>query len=109
MKRDENEKSLTILQHLEKPLDAIGSFGAYFTMFLILFMYLNSNFSFLPTDVEGVLLFVREVAIIAVVAAKGLEFALYRGFLATIVFLALCAAVAVFMFFPESLPAFLVG
>lgn len=101
------EKETKLGGRLEIIIDAIGEIIAYLAIFMILFMYVNGVFDFLPDSTTVLLTYIREIVIIGVVALKGFEFALKRGFFATIFFGAVVLAVVVFMFFPESLPSFL--
>lgn len=101
------DEAPTITRRLEVVVDSIGEMVAYLAVFLILFMYINGVFDFLPDDITVTLTYVREIVIIGVVGLKGFEFALKRGFFATIFFGAICLAIVVFMFFPSALPSFL--
>lgn len=94
-------------RYLEVFIDTVGEILAYLSIFLILFMYINGAFGFLPEGIASTLSLVREVAIITVVSLKGLEFTLKRGYIATIIFAVAVVLIVVFMFFPANLPAFL--
>lgn len=93
---------------LEPIVDRIGEILAFLTILLILFMYINGAFELVTSEnILNILSIAREVAIIAVIGMKGFEFALKRNIILTILFLALLAAVIIFMFFPGALPGWI--
>ena len=87
-----------------KAVDTAGGLLAFFTIIFILFMYIAGHFDFLPSDVSKVFSHIREIAIIAVVGLSGMEFALKRNKIFTIIWILMLAAVIVFMFFPNAIP-----
>ena len=91
---------------LELVIDIIGEILAFFAVLLILFMLIHGAFfTFLNgTETLRILTIVREVLIITVVGLKGMEFALKKSWILSIIFGVLLAAVVVFMFFPGALP-----
>lgn len=92
---------------LETVADRLGEVLAFFTVALILFMYINGAFELLSEDITGILSLVREIAIIVVIGLSGLEFALKGRWLLTIIFLALLAGVIIFMWFPGAIPSWI--
>jgi hypothetical protein len=95
---------------IEIVIDVIGEILAFFTVILILLMCINGAFNnFMGVKATKALTYVREIAIVVVIGLKGLEFALKRSWILTGIFIVLLAAIAVFMFFPSSLPSWLGG
>jgi hypothetical protein len=90
--------------NVEPILDIIGQILAFFTVGLILFMYINGRFNFLSDSAMQTLSLIREIAIVAVLGMKGFEFARKGTWKREIVFLTLLALVIVFMFFPGAIP-----
>jgi predicted acyltransferase len=99
----EKEKK-TFRGHFEPIVDTLGEILAFFTIALILLLYINGNWAFISPKATEVLAYIREIAIIVVIALSGLEFALKGHWIRTIIFIVLLAGVIVFMFFPESVP-----
>lgn len=99
---------MAIRKGLERVVDLAGEILAFFTIALILLLYINGHFGFLPQDLTNTLSVVREIAIIAVVGLKGLEFALKGRLIRMIIFLVLFLGVIIFMFFPGSVPGWLI-
>ena len=89
---------------LEAMVDTLGEILAFFTVLLILFLYINGRWTFLPPKTTEVLAYIREIAIIAVVGLSGFELAVKGNWKVAILFLVLVAAVVVFMFFPGAVP-----
>ena len=89
---------------LEPIIDKLGEVFAFLTIALILLLYINGHYGFIPGNVTDILGVVREIAIIGVVALSGFEFALNGKFIRLIVFLVLLVGVIVFMFFPGAIP-----
>lgn len=111
MENNNNDKEVKLKKKrvLEPIVDAVGEFLAFFTVALILFLYINARYNFLPANVTDLLSKIREVAIVSVVGLSGLEFALKGRLVLTIIFLVLLAGVVVFMFFPNSIPGWIPG
>jgi predicted ferric reductase len=88
---------------LERAIDYIGEIGAFLTIVLIIVMYLNANWGFLPANLVQTMGVVRELAILIVVSMKAVEFALHRRIVWLIITLAIIAVAVGLMFFPESM------
>lgn len=96
---------------MEKVVDVITEILAFFTVALIVLLYINSyvagratdGVGFLPVKASNVLHTVREIAILLVVGLAGLQFSLKHLFL-FIPYALLVAAAVIFMFFPNVLP-----
>ena len=101
-------KEITIGAKLEKGIDFIGEVLAFFTVGLWVFMFLQYTFSFIPADamagswtVVGMLEYIKTWATLLILGLKGLEFALKRGFMTFLIYIALVAACVIFMFLPS--------
>ncbi len=92
-------------EKLEKVVDIIGEILAFLTVALMVFVFVNRYFGFLPADTAKIIESVLVVAVLLVVALAGLEFALKRGLIVFILYAALVAAAVIFLFFPGVLPA----
>lgn len=98
---------------LEKVVDIIGEILAFFTVALIVLLFINryvagrasDGVGFLPVKLSEVLESIREIAVLLVVGLAGLEFAIKRGIIVFIIYAALVAVAVIFLFFPGVLPA----
>lgn len=90
---------------LEKIVDILGEIFAFLTVALLVFVFVNRWQGFLPDKATEIVESVLTIAVLAVVALSGLEFALKRGFIVFIIYAALVAAAVIFLFFPGVLPA----
>lgn len=96
---------------MEKVVDIITEILAFFTVALIVLLYVNSyvagraadGVGFIPAKATQVLKTVREITILLVVGLAGLQFSLKHLFL-FIPYALLVAAAVIFMFFPNVLP-----
>lgn len=96
---------------MEKFVDVIGEILAFFTVALIVLLFVNryvagraaDGIGFLPETVSNVLESVREIAVLLVVGLAGLELAL-KHFWLFIPYAVLVAAAVIFLFFPGVLP-----
>jgi|GEM_PF-1648581 len=92
---------------LEKVVDFVGEILAFLTLLLMIFMLINGQFNFLPTDTTAFLTYFMFVAIIFTVGLKSLEFALNNSLILTIVILVLLIVAVIFVFLPDTLPNWL--
>jgi hypothetical protein len=93
-----------VTQGIERFVDFIGEIAAFLTIVLIIVMAFNGKYAFLPPDTEHTFSYVREIAILAVVSLKALEFALKRRVLLFFITLAIIGLAVALMFFPTSIP-----
>ncbi len=90
---------------IELVIDTIGEILAFLAVILILFMCINARFELITGEnALRILSYVREIAIVTVIGLKGMEFALKRGWILSLIFGLILAAIVVFMFFPSSIP-----
>lgn len=99
-------KDFKISAGLEKMIDVLGEILAFLTIGLYAFMIVQYTFGFLDGvmvgDVllAGLLEYIKYWATLLVLAMKGFEFAVKRGFIVFIIYAALVAISVIFMFFP---------
>lgn len=90
---------------LEKAVDLVGEVLAFLTVALIVFLFANDAWHFIPAgNVVNILKSAREICILLVVGLAGLEFALKRGFVVFLIYAILVALAVIFLFFPGVLP-----
>lgn len=88
----------------EKVVDILGEVLAFLTVALLVLVFANRYFAFLPEQAAKIMESVLIIAVLLVVALSGLEFALKRGIVVFILYAALVAAAVIFLFFPGVLP-----
>jgi predicted acyltransferase len=105
MKRGSKQKygGKKMKNFFEKAVDFVGEIGAFLTILLIIVMYLNANYNFIPAGPAQTLGVVRELAILIVVSLKAIEFALHRRVVWLLITLLIIAFAAALMFFPASM------
>lgn len=84
----------------EKVVDFISEVGAFFTVLLILFLYVNAMTGWITGDILDLLFRIREIAIVVVVILSGFELAL-KFKLICLIYILVAAAVVILMWFPE--------
>lgn len=85
-------------------VDFIGLILLLFTLTIIVFMAINSYVGFLPNDVAKVFTYIRESAILALIALKGFQYTLKRSLILSGILLVLLVLAGVFMFLPNGMP-----
>jgi len=95
-------------RRIEVVVDVIGEILAFATFLFLIFMLIHGKWEIIkdPYTVK-VLTYILFAAIVATIGLKGLEFALKRSLILTIIFLVLLIATAVFLFLPDFLPGWL--
>lgn len=85
----------------EKLWDILGEILAVVLVITYALLILNANFSFIPAGTFlNILEIIRNYGSLALIAVVGLEAMSKRNFLFQIIFLALCAVIVIFLFFP---------
>jgi nitrate reductase gamma subunit len=94
---------------IELVIDTIGEILAFLAVILILIMCINGVLPtpFITGKALEVMSYVREISILSIVGLKGMEFALKKSWILTVIFGLILAAIIVLMFFPESIPTWL--
>ena len=86
---------------MKKFLSLIGGILAFLTVIMYAVLFINSVWSFLPTNVVSFMEGIKFFAVLAVCAITGLEFAFAtKSKLLVFLFIIVLAVVVVFMFFP---------
>ncbi|MDR1697479.1 MAG: hypothetical protein LBR37_00980 [Erysipelotrichaceae bacterium] len=89
---------------VEKFVDIVGEVLAFLTLALMLLLFINGSFNFIPGNVTKVLAYIREIAIIAVVGLSAMELAIKGRFVLMVIFLVLLTGVIIFIWFPGAVP-----
>jgi len=86
----------------EKLFDILGEILAVVMVLVYALLIINANFSFLPTAVLNVFEVIRTYGSLVLIGVVGLEAMSKRNFIFQIIFLALCALIVIFLFFPDT-------
>ena len=95
-----------MFKSFEKVFDIIGEILAVLLVIVYALLIINSNFNFLPDSVYNVFEVIRAYGSLVLVGVVGCEAMSKRNFLFQIIFLALCALIVVFRFFPDTYSQF---
>lgn len=91
---------MIIGEPLEKVIDWIGEILAMLTIILVVVLFANDKWGFITGHKLDILSVVRNIAIVAVLGLKSLEFALKRNVFLAIPFIAVIVVAFVFVFIP---------
>ena len=91
-----------MFKKLEKLFDILGEILAVVMVLVYALLIINANFSFLPTAVLNVFEVIRTYGSLVLIGVVGLEAMSKRNFIFQIIFLALCALIVIFLFFPDT-------
>lgn len=88
---------------MEKFWDVLGEILAVVLVIVYAVLIVNATFNFIPEGiVMQILEGIRNYGSLVLVGVVGLEAISKRNFVFKIIFLALCALIVVFMFFPDT-------
>ena len=91
-------------ESMEKVVDVICEILGFLTVALMVFVFINRAYPFLPENATKIIESILYIAVLLVLALAGLQFALKRGIVVFIIYALLVAAAVVFLFFPNVLP-----
>ncbi len=93
----------------EKFFDIIGEIIGFLTILLIILVFSNAKWGFLPENIATILITVQTYAIIATVGVVSLEFAAKRGWILFIIIAALVAAAIIITLLPGTMDNWING
>ncbi len=86
----------------EKFFDILGEILAVVLVIVFALLIINANFPFLPDSILNVFEVIRTYGSLVLIGVVGLEAMSKRNFIFQIIFLALCALIVIFLFFPDT-------
>ena len=93
---------------MEKFWDILGEILAVMLVIVYAVLIINANFNFIPAGIiMQILEILRNYGSLALVGVVGMEAMSKRNIIFKILFLALCALIVVFLFFPDTYANFI--